>query len=105
MIFDTRQNVRTRGFVERAARELAQADPTMAELIRRVGPCQLGMTRRNHYFPALVEAIIYQQLAGKAAAAILARFRALYSSRRFPIAAELNAVIDTCGTWKGDDEM
>ena len=89
MIFDTKRHPRTESFLEQAARELSQADPALQKLIGRIGPCELGMTRRRHYFPALVEAIIYQQLTGKAAARILARFRALYSSRRFPTAEEV----------------
>ena len=89
MIFDTKRHPRTESFLEKAMRELSQADPTMADLIRRVGPCELRMTRRSPYFPALVEAIIYQQLTGKAAATILARFRSLYPSGRFPSAEEI----------------
>ncbi len=84
MIFDSKSNIRTAGFVKQATRELARADQTMAALIKQVGPCQLSMTWRSHYFRALVEAIIYQQLSGKAAGAILARFRTLYPPRRFP---------------------
>jgi DNA-3-methyladenine glycosylase II len=84
MIFDTRANIRSAALLASAQRELAQADAEMASIIRRVGPCQLRMTWRSHYFRALVEAIIYQQLSGKAAGTILRRFRALYSSRRFP---------------------
>ena len=61
----------------------------MAGMIQRIGPCRHGMARRNHYFRSLVEAIIFQQLAGKAATAILMRFRSLYSTRRFPSAEEI----------------
>jgi DNA-3-methyladenine glycosylase II len=84
VIFDSKSHIRTAGFVKHATGELARADPTMAALIEQVGPCQLSMTWRSHYFRALVETIIYQQLSGKAAGAILARFRTLYPSRRFP---------------------
>ena len=84
MIFDTRNHAPSAELLEAAARELAEADAAMAAIIRRVGPCQLRMTWRSHYFRALVEAIIYQQLSGKAAATILGRFRALYPGRRFP---------------------
>ena len=92
MIFETKRHPRTASSIEQALRELSRADPALAALIRRVGPCELGMRRRGRYFPALVEAIIYQQLTAKAASAILARFRALYSSRpggRFPAPAEV----------------
>lgn len=84
MIFDTKRHPRTETLVRQAVRRLSEADPVLGGLIRQVGPCGLGMTRRNHYFAALVEAIIYQQLTAKAAARILARFRSLYPSRRFP---------------------
>lgn len=90
MIFDTKMHSKTELLLRRAAQELSRTDPTLAGIIRRVGPCQLRMARRNHYLRSLVEAIIYQQLAGKAAAAILSRFRGLYSSRRFPTAEEIH---------------
>ena len=89
MIFNTQRHPRTLELLERAARELSQADPVLHHLIRRVGPCELPMTRRGRYFPALVEAIVYQQLTAKAAARILERFRALFPSRRFPTAEEV----------------
>ncbi|MBI4480538.1 MAG: DNA-3-methyladenine glycosylase 2 family protein [Acidobacteria bacterium] len=91
MIFDDKCNVHTAGLLETAARKLAEADQAMAAIIARVGPCQLRMTWRSHYFRALVEAIVYQQLSGKAASTILARFRSLYPSRRFPTPEEILA--------------
>src|SRR5581483_4307066 len=94
MIFDTRTHSSTEQFLERAAEELSRADAVMARLIERIGPCQLGLPKRNHYFASLVEAIIYQQLAGKAAAAILSRFRSLYGTRRFPTAVEIQNTPD-----------
>ena len=84
MIFDTKTHPKAEALLQKAMQELSQADPTLAGIIRRIGPCQLSMGRRNHYFASLVEAIVYQQLAGKAAAAILSRFRSLFPSRRFP---------------------
>jgi 3-methyladenine DNA glycosylase/8-oxoguanine DNA glycosylase len=89
MIFETKRHPRTKSSIEQAMRELSRADPALAALIRRVGPCELGMHRRGRYFPALVEAIIYQQLTAKAAGAILGRFRALYPFGRFPTPAEV----------------
>ena len=86
MIFDTKRHPKTELFLRKAVRELSQADPVLAGLIRQVGPCKLGMRRRNGYFRSLVEAILYQQLTAKAAESILARFRALYPSRSFPTA-------------------
>ena len=89
MIFDTRHHTASEAFLAAAAGALAEADPALARIIARVGPCRLRMTWRSHYFRALVEAIIYQQLSGKAAGTILARFRALYPSRRFPSPEEI----------------
>jgi len=90
MIFETKPHPRTASTIEQAVRELSEADAALGELIRRVGLCELGMHRRGRYFPALVEAIIYQQLSGKAAGRILARFRALYPSGRFPTPAQVS---------------
>jgi 3-methyladenine DNA glycosylase/8-oxoguanine DNA glycosylase len=84
MIFDDRPNLRAADFLSAAASELAQADAALAAIIRHVGPCRLRVAWRSHYFRALVEAIVYQQLSGKAAATILARFRSLYPGSRFP---------------------
>jgi DNA-3-methyladenine glycosylase II len=94
MIFDTRTHISTDDFFRQAAEELSRADSIMAEMIRRTGPCRLGRPKRNHYFASLVEAIIYQQLAGRAAAAILSRFRALYPTRRFPTAIDIQDTPD-----------
>ncbi|HWP85046.1 MAG TPA: DNA-3-methyladenine glycosylase [Terriglobia bacterium] len=91
MIFDDRLTVRSPELLETAARQLAQADEAMAALIERIGPCRLRMSWRSHYFRALVEAIIYQQLSGKAAGTILARFRSLYPAHRFPRPEEILA--------------
>jgi DNA-3-methyladenine glycosylase II len=56
-----------------ATTELARRDPDMAACIERVGPC-LIRPGLGDYFSSLVRAIAYQQLAGKAAAAIHGRF-------------------------------
>ena len=56
----------------------AALDPVMAGLAERHGPPRLGARRTGvTRFEQLAEAICYQQLAGKAAAAIWARVRAL----------------------------
>jgi DNA-3-methyladenine glycosylase II len=58
---------------------IAAADPAMAQLIEQVGPYTPTRRRLNGgYFHALARAILYQQLAGRAAASIHARFVALY---------------------------
>lgn len=59
--------------VENAVRQLRRADPVLAELIRRVGPCRFTPRTEGTHFAALVRAIVYQQLSGKAAATIHGR--------------------------------
>jgi DNA-3-methyladenine glycosylase II len=57
----------------RACQELAQADPKLGRLIQRAGPFTLKLKSQHSPFEALLESIIYQQLHGAAAAAILKR--------------------------------
>jgi len=57
----------------RACEELAQADPKLGQLIQRAGPFTVKLKSQHSPFEALLESIIYQQLHGKAAAAILRR--------------------------------
>jgi len=52
-----------------AARALAERDPAMARLVEAVGVPRLRAPHDTH-FEALVRSILYQQLAGSAAAAI-----------------------------------
>lgn len=61
-----------------AAAHLAAADPAWATLIARVGPCTLQLKPKREPYEALVRAIAYQQIHGRAAEAILGRFLALY---------------------------
>jgi DNA-3-methyladenine glycosylase II len=55
-----------------AAAELAARDPVVARLVSAVGPPRLRRPYDSH-FAALVRSVLYQQLAGKAAAAIHGR--------------------------------
>jgi DNA-3-methyladenine glycosylase II len=52
---------------------LATRDPTLAGLIAAAGPIRIGRRGTASHFAALVEAIVYQQLAGAAAKAIHGR--------------------------------
>ncbi len=61
-----------------------RADPAMAELLARVGPID-WQARRLPSFHALTRSIIYQQLSGKAASAIFARFESLFGDGPFPL--------------------
>lgn len=68
-----------------ALQALKSADPTLAAVIDRVGECQLAHSQGTEdLFFALTESILYQQLSGKAAAAIHRRFLQLYGDRPSP---------------------
>jgi len=56
-----------------ATAAVAAADPVMATFIERAGPCEIRPGLGDH-FGALARSILYQQLAGAAAAAIHGRF-------------------------------
>jgi DNA-3-methyladenine glycosylase II len=55
-----------------AARILAGQDPVIARLLAETGPPKFGRPTESH-FATLVRAVVYQQLAGRAAAAIHGR--------------------------------
>ncbi len=60
-----------------AVRHLRAADPVLARLIAGVGPCRYANDGKTAPFAALASAIVYQQISGFAAAAILRRLEAL----------------------------
>ncbi|HXX05507.1 MAG TPA: DNA-3-methyladenine glycosylase 2 family protein, partial [Candidatus Bathyarchaeia archaeon] len=62
-------------------------DPVLCDIINVVG--EFSLKRRNHHFAVLVESIISQQLATKAAEAIFDRFKSLYP--KFPTASQILA--------------
>lgn len=70
----------TRGRRAAAVRHLKSIDPRLAEVIASVGPCRLE-PRNGNVFHALFRAVLYQQLAGNAAAAIERRTLALFGGR------------------------
>jgi DNA-3-methyladenine glycosylase II len=74
--------------------KLGRADPNMAKLIRRVGRFRLEAGRAGGHLAALVRSIVYQQLSGKAAATIHARFAALFHPHPFPDAHAILAMGD-----------
>jgi len=65
---------------ELALQHLRAADPALGKLIDSVGPFRLQLQRTPSVFGALAEAIVYQQLSGKAAATIFARVCALFKN-------------------------
>lgn len=72
--------------LEKAATHLEQNDPLLAVVIR-THP-RPTFTPHTNYYQELVESIISQQLSVKAAATILKRFKALFTSD-FPNPAEI----------------
>ena len=64
---------------QRGIRYLKRNDPILARIISRVGPVKFELD--DDHYEAVVGSIIYQQLAGSAARAILDRFKQLYGGR------------------------
>ncbi|MCB5187602.1 DNA-3-methyladenine glycosylase [Methylobacillus caricis] len=84
----------------KASSFLAAIDPDWAQLIKTLGPCQHQAQAEREPYEALVRAVAYQQLHGKAADAILARLLCLFDGQ-FPQPSQLLATnVDTlrgCG--------
>lgn len=59
-------------------------DKHLGAFIRNYGPLKFRREHALGAFQSLAESIIYQQLSGKAAATILARFVALWPKKKFP---------------------
>jgi DNA-3-methyladenine glycosylase II len=77
-------------------RALARRDPALGAAMKRVAKYP-GFPAPGHYrshYDALTHAIVFQQLAGKAAATIHGRVCALTPGRAFPKAAEVLALPD-----------
>lgn len=75
-----------------AERHLAALDADWARLVAEVGPCTLQPKVEHEPFEELIRAIAYQQLHGKAAEAIFARFRSLFPGEAFPTPEQVLAV-------------
>lgn len=67
---------------EQALSHLCNCDARLARAIRTAGPFRLEIKKTHSVFEALAEAIVYQQLTGKAAATIFGRVREVCSSGR-----------------------
>jgi DNA-3-methyladenine glycosylase II len=75
-----------------AVAHLKRVDPVLGAVIDRVGP--YSPSRRPERFHALVQAIIFQQLAGRAAQTIFDRFVQSVGGGRFPTPEVLLAASD-----------
>jgi len=73
-----------------AVRHLRRADARLARVIQQVGACRLEI-RDGNVYRSLFRAVLYQQLAGNAAAAIERRVKALFDGRVPPPARFLTA--------------
>src|SRR2546425_5492147 len=82
-----------RSSLRAAIDEVAARDPVLAELLARVGPIRHRPRDPDGPFGALVRAIVFQQLAGRAAQAIYGRVRATVGDTLTP--ETLNAASDT----------
>jgi DNA-3-methyladenine glycosylase II len=69
--------------MRKAINHLKKSDPILRAIIERVGPCRMEFG--EPVFHSLAEAIVYQQLNGKAAVTIFKRFTALAGE---PLTAE-----------------
>jgi DNA-3-methyladenine glycosylase II len=63
----------------KAARKHFQSDPVMHALIDRHGPCPMALNLDADPYQALVRTIVFQQISGAAASAIMKRFLALFA--------------------------
>jgi DNA-3-methyladenine glycosylase II len=61
--------------MRKAINHLKKSDPVLSAIIKQVGPCRMEFGPPE--FHSLAEAIVYQQLNGKAAVTIFKRFAAL----------------------------
>lgn len=77
-----------------AARALSKADKELARVIKQAGPFQLSPFKIQSPFEALLKAIVYQQLSGKAASTIYGRVEALLPGRGAPKPTELLKLSD-----------
>jgi DNA-3-methyladenine glycosylase II len=68
--------------MRRAVNHLKKSDPVMRAIIERIGPCRMQFGPPE--FHSLAEAIVYQQLNGKAAETIFKRFAALAGAPLMP---------------------
>jgi DNA-3-methyladenine glycosylase II len=79
--------------------EVASRDPVLGDLVARVGPIRYRPRDPDGPFGALTRAIVFQQLAGRAAQAIYGRVRAAVGEELTPetLSATSDAALRTAG--------
>jgi DNA-3-methyladenine glycosylase II len=85
--------------VRKPVAHLLRVDPAFEAIVAAAPDFAVHGRRQGDYFNALVRAIVYQQLAGKAAAAIHGRFLAVFGGEPVPAAilATPDEVLRACG--------
>ena len=68
--------------IDKGLKHVKQKDEKMGRIIAKFEKPEFK--KDNNYFEALVRAIVYQQLSGKAAATIYERFKDLFTNNKFP---------------------
>jgi 3-methyladenine DNA glycosylase/8-oxoguanine DNA glycosylase len=74
-----------------AVAHLRARDKRLARLMDQCPDERLKLSPTTSLFHSLAQAIVYQQLSGKAASTIFGRVRAIYAPKKFPTPAELAA--------------
>ncbi|MGH9393197.1 MAG: DNA-3-methyladenine glycosylase family protein [Terriglobales bacterium] len=77
-----------------AVRHLRERDPRMQALIAQVGRFRMTLEPHRHPYESLFSAILYQQVHGAAAAAILKRVQEQIGGGGFPSPAQMLAASD-----------
>jgi DNA-3-methyladenine glycosylase II len=77
--------------IQKAVEHLKSVDPVLKRLTQKIGPVSVK-ARRVAVFQSLVQAVIYQQLSGKAADTIFGRFKALFGDGHLPSAEQILAM-------------
>jgi len=77
--------------IHKAVKHLKSVDPVLEGLMEKIGRVSVE-ARRVPVFQSLVQAIIYQQLNGKAADTIFSRFKALFGDGQSPSAEQVLAI-------------
>ena len=76
--------------IEKAEKHLVGVEPKFNEIIRKHSPCVLiDDERETNIYQALMRAILFQQLSGKAASTIQGRLYALFPDHECPPANQL----------------
>lgn len=77
--------------LEHSVKHLSR-DARLGAFIKKHGPIAHSRRHTTNTFQSLARSIVYQQLSGKAAATILARFIALFPDKKFPSPEDVTGI-------------